>query len=40
MSEPRERDALFATSSGTPIARVYGPADVTSTPEDLGAPGP
>src|SRR5436190_20719352 len=41
MSEPRERDALFTTSWGTPVARVYGPDDVPpkALAEDLGAPG-
>ncbi len=41
MSEPRERDALFTTSRGTPLARVYGPDDVPAArlSQDLGAPG-
>jgi methylmalonyl-CoA mutase N-terminal domain/subunit len=40
-SEPRERDALFTTSWGTPVARVYGPDDVPAPArgQDLGAPG-
>jgi methylmalonyl-CoA mutase N-terminal domain/subunit len=38
MSEPRERDALFTTSWGAPLARVYGPADVRVDREP-GAPG-
>jgi methylmalonyl-CoA mutase N-terminal domain/subunit len=37
--EPRERDALFTTSWGTPVARVYGPDDLTGAAGDLGAPG-
>ena len=36
--DPRERDALFTTSWGTPIPRVFGPADATGARE-LGAPG-
>ena len=28
MSEPQERDALFTTSWGTPVARVYRSDDV------------
>ena len=39
MSEPRERDALFTTSWGAPVARVYGPRDVSTRPDDVGAPG-
>jgi methylmalonyl-CoA mutase N-terminal domain/subunit len=38
MSGPRERDALFTTSWGAPLARVYGPADVRVDHEP-GAPG-
>jgi methylmalonyl-CoA mutase N-terminal domain/subunit len=38
MSEPKERDALFTTSWGTPVARVYGPKDVAGR-EPAEAPG-
>jgi methylmalonyl-CoA mutase N-terminal domain/subunit len=38
MSEPKERDAPFTTSWGTPVARVYGPADVPGR-EPIEAPG-
>src|SRR5439155_8811332 len=41
MSEPQERDALFTTSWGTPVARVYRPDDVpaAASGRELGAPG-
>jgi len=43
--EDRERKPSFTTPSGTPIARVYGPADVAGIADDrafaeqIGAPG-
>jgi methylmalonyl-CoA mutase, N-terminal domain len=41
MSEPRERDALFTTSWGAPVARVYGPDDapMARMQQDVGTPG-